>query len=304
MSTRAPYLVIWNPQASQAAQAEALRLELERDEQFHICETSSPDDASLLAREASGDDRIELVVAAGGDGTVNSVINGLCHEGCRNAGVPLAIIPIGTANDLCRSLEIPLDPFQFRSLIERRRLRKIDLAQVEAPGTVRLFANMAAGGNSNRVSEYLTDEMKQKWGAWCYLRGAIDVLRDLNGYKLSMQCDDGPTETLSAWNFIIANNRSIGGITVAPLAKPSDGYLDLIVIEDGTTLDLAQVVLGVVSQTYLEHESVVHRRVRRVTIETDPHAPAMADGEAIEGQPLTFSVVPAALDVVVGDYTQ
>ena len=111
--------------------------------------------------------------------------------------------------------------------------------------------------DSGRVSQELTDEMKAKWGALAYLRGAIEVLKDLQGYEMRVTCDDGRPEAYTVWNFIVANGRTVGGVAVAPEADIMDGLLDLIVIQPTTTLDLAQLLVGVVSQRYLEHESVV-----------------------------------------------
>jgi diacylglycerol kinase (ATP) len=189
---------------------------------------------------------------------------------------------------------------QALQLLEEPCRQPIDLARVQTPAADRLFANVASGGNSNRISASLTSEMKEKWGAWCYLRGAIEVMKDLNGYKLTVQCGNEPAETHSAWNFIVANGSSAGGVAVAPTADLADGLLDLIIIKDGTIMDMAQLAAGVVLQNYLEHENVVHRLVERVSITIEPDEQVVADGEPIEGQPLTFSVLPKALNVVVG----
>jgi diacylglycerol kinase (ATP) len=299
-NNRASKVVIWNPKSSRAEGATELRRQLEADPRFEFHETTSPDDAGKLARDAATRGDVELVVAAGGDGTINSVINGLCAGGQRNETTTLAILPVGTANDLARGLRVPLDPAEALTLVEQGRTQRIDLIRGQSPQADRLFANVASGGNSTRVSEAMTDDMKKQWGAWCYLRGAIAVLSDLKGYVARVQCDDEPPREHPMWNFIVANGTSVGGVVIAPAADPTDGLLDLIVVEEGTLLDMAQVVAGVVTQSYLEHEGVVHRQAKRVTIEVDPPTQTVADGEPIEGQPLTLTVVPGALNVIVG----
>jgi diacylglycerol kinase (ATP) len=292
--------VLWNPQARLADESQAVRDRLTRDPRYELRETSNAEDAQRAACQAAADSGVQLLVAAGGDGTVHSVVNGMSEAGGKRGSPALAILPLGTANDLCRGLRIPLDPLESLQLLERPRCRRMDLVRVEAPDGRHWFANLASGGNSHRVSESLTDEMKQRWGAWCYLRGAVDVLNDLTGYRLQVSCDGGPTEEFTAWNFLVANGDHIGGVFIAPGADPGDGLLDLIIIQDGTLVDLAQLAAGVVLRDYLQHESIVHRRVRQLSISCQPETRVVADGETIVGQPLEFSVVPHALEAVVG----
>jgi diacylglycerol kinase (ATP) len=110
----------------------------------------------------------------------------------------------------------------------------------------------------------------------------------------------GPPETFTAWNFLVANGRFAGGIEVAPGADTTDGQLDLIIIQDGTPLEIAQLATGLIQRSYRQHELVVHRRVRQVSIRTSPPVPAVADGETLASQRLEFSVLPLAVRVVTG----
>jgi len=300
MADDSPYLVIWNPTARQAGVAAELRSRLEGDRRFELRETVAPDDARRWAREAIDDDRIDVIVAAGGDGTIHAVVNGLADASGPIIPKSLAVLPLGTANDLCRSLLIPLDPMLAFGLIEAPRRRRIDLARIEGPGVERVFVNAASGGNSTRVTELLTAEIKQRWGPWAYLRGVVDVVSDLTDYDLRLQHDDQPEEQVDAWNFVVANGPfSAGGIEVAPGADMADGLLDLIVIRGGTPLDAADLAGNLLLGNYLEHEQVVHRRVARARLETHPASATSVDGEPIANQPLTFSVLPAALEVLV-----
>lgn len=306
MADDSTYLVIWNPTARRAGVAAELRSRLEADRRFELRETAAPDDARRWAREAIEDERIDTVVAAGGDGTIHAVVNGLAEGSgpIRNGSLvvakSLAILPLGTANDLCRSLLFPLDPMPAFELIDAPRRRRIDLARIEGPGVERIFVNAASGGNSTRVTELLTAEIKQRWGPWAYLRGVVDVVSDLTDYDLRLQHDDQPEEQIDAWNFVVANGPfSAGGIEVAPGADMADGLLDLIVIRGGTPLDAADLAGNLLLGNYLEHEQVVHRRVVRARLETHPASATSVDGEPIANQPLTFSVLPAALEVLV-----
>jgi diacylglycerol kinase (ATP) len=243
----------------------------------------------------------QRVVAAGGDGTINSVINGLYSD---PESPPLAILPLGTGNDLCRSLSIPLDPALAFEMLEHGRVRRIDLVKATWKNGRRIFANAASGGNSNRVTESMTEELKKTWGAWAYVRGALEVLIDLKAFALELQLDDGPIERYTGWNYIVANGRTVaGGINVAPRAEMEDGLLDVIIIQDASPLNLATMVAEFLLGDYLQDERVIFRRASLVRVKTDPISKLNMDGELVENRCTTFTILPKALKVLVGtDY--
>lgn len=289
------WLVIWNPSAGSVDGAAELRAELERRPGVTLRETRSTDDATELA--AAGG-RYDLVVAAGGDGTINAVVNGLAGN---LTNTRLAVLPLGTGNDFCRTLGLPADPAACVPYLSTERLRPLDLVHVETPSRQSWYINMAAGGNSGQMMEGLSDDIKRRWGPLCYLRGAVDVVTDLVTYRVVLHCDDAPPERFVALNLVLGNGRySAGGLLVAPKANPEDGLLDLIVILDGSPLDLVGMAAQYLISTYLESDRVLLRRARRVRIESDPVIPFSADGDVLPREPATFTVHPRALPVVVG----
>ena len=118
-------------------------------------------------------------MAAGGDGTVHAVVNGLAPD---FGGARLAVLPLGTGNDLRRSLAIPDDPLAALDLLDSGRERLIDVIRVETPSRSLYAVNTASGGFSGQLQEALTEEMKAAWGPLAYLRGAAAVLPDLTDY--------------------------------------------------------------------------------------------------------------------------
>lgn len=290
-------LVIWNPHAGSVNRARQLYERLAMDPGVEICSTQTSDEAVQLVadRIAAGE---RHVVAAGGDGTVNAVLNGIM---ARPDGVKLGVLPLGTANDWCASLAIPDDLEQAWHLIEQGAARRIDLVQLKTPDTRIFFANIATGGNSHRVTEAVTDEMKQTWGALCYLRGAIGVVADLDTFHTSISFDGGPAETFDVWNIMVANGKtSAGRIQVAPKAELDDGLLDVVIIRDGTLLDIANIAASYFVSAYIESDQVEYRQARSIAIRSKPPLLFSIDGDLIEQQPLEFVTVPEALDVVVG----
>jgi diacylglycerol kinase (ATP) len=150
----------------------------------------------------------------------------------------------------------------------------------------------------------VTEEVKATWGPFCYLRGAIEKLGDLQGYDALIRFDDGPEQQFDIWNVLIANGRTVGvGIAVAPLANPEDGLLDVILIPNSTLLDAAAMTAELIAGDYLSHEGVVFQRARRVAFRATPHTDLAVDGEILSGEAYEIEVFPQALPVIVGpDY--
>jgi len=290
-------LVIWNPKARSTEATVELRKMIEHDPRFVLRETPQPAQAARLARMAA-QQGFQRVVAAGGDGTINTVINGL-YSGASSP--PLAILPLGTGNDLCRSLSIPLDPILAFEVLQHGRIRCIDLVKATWKNGRRVFANAASGGNSNRVTESMTEELKKKWGAWAYIRGAVEVVIDLKAFALELQIDNGPREHYTSWNYIVANGRTVaGGVNVAPRAEMEDGLLDVIIIQDASPLNLATMVAEFLLGDYLQDERVIYRRASQVRVKTNPISKVNMDGELFENRSTTFAILPKALKIVVG----
>jgi diacylglycerol kinase (ATP) len=292
--------VVFNPKAGTAHLAGPLRERLAARAGVTWRECGSADAARRCAREAlrAGYD---CVVAAGGDGTVHAVVNGLAPDFGR---ARLAVLPLGTGNDLRRTLAVPDDPLEALAVLDAGRERRIDLIRVETPKQTCYAVNTASGGFSGQLEEVLTDELKAAWGPLAYLRGAAAVLPDLTGYRTTLRFDDGPSEPVEALNVIVANGRyAAKGWPVAPRADPEDGLLDVVVVRYAPLLDLAGVAARLLAGDYLNGEGVLHRRARRVRVESQPGMWFSLDGELFGNEPTTFTVVPHALRVLVGpDY--
>jgi len=291
--------VLFNPRAGSADQIAALRDALAGRRKVALRELG-PDESieQAVAEVARG--RCDLIAVAGGDGTIHHAVNGLAPHFPPKL---LAILPLGTGNDLCRTLAIPLDPVQALALWESGRRRAIDVVRVE--GDAAGYAvNAVAGGFSGRVAADVTAEMKEFWGPLAYLRGAAGPAVEPTSYRLTLRFDGGPAEQLAALNVVVANGRTAaGGVPVAPLADPEDGLLDVVAVPAGGLLDLSVVAARLMAGDYHADEVVLHRRARRVEVESDPPLPVSIDGEPAEGRRFAFTAVPKALRVLAGpDY--
>jgi diacylglycerol kinase (ATP) len=290
MASRRKAVFVWNEQAGGSDAGEPLRGAT--DEHFDAMHTTG----RQLQDVFRGSESCELVVAAGGDGTVNAVINTLWNSKSRAA---LGVLPLGTGNDFCRSLGIPLDPYEALRLIVQDSAREIDLGVIDYGRGEQHFGNVAAGGNADQMKQFVTSEMKSQWGALCYVRGGVAALANLQGYETTLEIDDGPAEVLPLWNIVVASGEfSGGGMAVAPGAIVDDGWLDVVAVLDGTPIDVASLAANFVLGNFLEHERVRHWRARRVAISSTPSMKFSVDGETLAGERYEFRILPRALRVI------
>jgi diacylglycerol kinase (ATP) len=288
-------VVIWNPSAGSAEQAEDVRRELEGMPHVTICAPNGRE-AAIEETVCAADDGAELIIAAGGDGSVNSVVDGLLQA---NAQPVLGILPLGSGNDLARTLKLPLAPLDALRALASGVATPMDVMSVSSSDGQRTCVNMVTGGNTGRYLQHMTDELKERWGPYCYLRGVIDVLRNLEPFRIDVICDDGPPEGFDALNIFVANGRfSGGGMAISPAAELDDGQVDVVIIRDGDAGEIASLATEYVVADYLQHELVAFRRAGRVKITAQPAMPLTADGDEIGTPPLSISVRPRCLRVL------
>ena len=289
--------VILNPNAGNAGAADALRTAVHQAPDVELCECSEPGHGRRLAAEALGAG-CDLVIAAGGDGTVNEVVNGLADDFSATA---LGVVPLGTGNDLARTLALPDDPAVAFQLALHGHRRPLDLIRVDGAEETAYAVNVCAGGFTGELDDAMTEDMKATWGPLSYLIGTVKALPDLSDFDTFVAWDGGAPEQVDAFNIVVANGRTAGGgRPAAPRANPEDGLLDVVIVKDCTAVELAGLAAQALAGDYLDSEHVIYRRARRVHVESRPGMWFNVDGEMHTNEPVTFEVVPGALRVAVG----
>ena len=208
--------VICNPSSGGGSyDPDEIRDELEGLEVEWV-QTEGPEDAVWAAEEWSEG----LLVVAGGDGTINDVVNGLGRAGFPE-GVTLGILPAGTGNDLAATLCIPEDPDLAKDVILQNRGRWLDVARVRSDGIgERFFINVATGGLGAEISDANDEELKRRWGKLSYLRASLEVARNFDVRELTLYFD-GEERQVEAVNIAVGNCRYTGGGWPAtPKANP------------------------------------------------------------------------------------
>lgn len=292
--------VILNPHAGSVEDVKHVEAALQRLGDVKLLTTERPGDGLNIAREAV-EQGCEFVVAAGGDGTINEVVNGLAGHFDRAV---LGVLPVGTGNDFARSIGVPTEIDAAVDLLLHRQTRPLDVVRVSSD-EVRHFINVSAGGFSGLVDEKLTEELKRSWGPLAYLRSAAEALPDLTDYHTFITFDDDEQHEVKTYNIVIANARYVaGGIPIAPQARLDDGLVDVLVVPAASMPQLALLVPQVLLGQHLTSDLIKFRRARKVRVESRPGMWFNADGELVGNQPATFEVLPKALHVVVGTPAQ
>jgi diacylglycerol kinase (ATP) len=289
--------IILNPKAGSAGEIEALRETLKlRVPAAAVRVTRKAGDARRIARKALASG-VGLVVAAGGDGTINEVVNGLAAD---FGSARLGLLPLGTGNDFARSIDVPADLDAALDILEAGRVRTVDVARARFGRRRRWFINVSAGGFSGAVSEKAS-EVKDRWGPLAYLRAAVGTLPQLQGHNARITLDGGERLEVETYNVVVSNGRYVaGGIPVAPQSRLDDGRLDVMITPSATIPQLARLVPQILLGRHAESDLLLFREAARIDIESDPPMSFNVDGELIGDGPVSFEVLPRALEVVVG----
>jgi YegS/Rv2252/BmrU family lipid kinase len=253
--------------------------------------TSRPCQAIEIADRAS--QKFECIVAVGGDGTINEVVNGIIGK-----KVKLGIIPTGSGNDYVKVLNIPLPVQQaFESLL-RYKSRIVDAGKA---GEV-YFANGLGIGFDAWV--VITSQRVTKLrGSAIYL---YSVLRTMYSYKSPWMRLNYNNTTLEDKMFMITVGNGVslgGGFKLTPFAKLDDGLFDLNIVRDLSKFEIIQNLVGVYSGKHIHMPQVRTGRTAQILIESDQDLAAHVDGELIRqpGRSLTVQLLPKALEVIVPD---
>lgn len=253
-----------------------------------------------LAREAVNKG-YNLVIAVGGDGTVNEVVNGLMDENGKGRS-PLGIIAAGTQNDTARMLGIPRDYPRACQLLGRFETVRIDIGAVECTLrnqiTRRYYINTAGIGFVSDVIEGSTHYTRLKiiGGGIPYAIGVIPKALDYRN-KNVLICIDGEKREECDFSVVVNNGRYLGGGRAFPGATPYDGLLDVAVIGNVSKMEALLNFPLFFTGTYFDPQKIKLHKARNVIIDSPQRLPIQIDGEIVGRTPAVFRVMPSSLEV-------
>ena len=266
---------------------------LRRGADVRVEQCARPDDLDRLLDDREG----RPVVLMGGDGSVHTAAATLRSRGELTADDALGLVPLGTGNDLARTLGIPLDPAEAAQALLTGRPRSLDLIADDAAGVVVNAVHLGVGAEAAERATALKDRL----GKAAYAVGSVVAGTSATGWNLQVEVD-GVTVELAGPVLMVAvtNGRTIGGgAPLAPDAEPDDGLLDVVVAS--STGPLARLGFGVALREgeHVARDDVLTERGRTVTVHGDPF-PLNADGE-LDGpvSSRTWRIEPGAWSLLV-----
>jgi diacylglycerol kinase (ATP) len=231
--------------------------------------------------------RPERIAVAGGDGSI-----AYAAEAAAMAGVPLAVIPAGTANDFARALRLPLDLREAcRLAVRGERLRQLELARVGQ----RPFVNVASVGLAPAAAHH-AHGLKRVLGSLAYSVAAVRVALTAHPIACRVRCDGSALFEGRAWQVTVASTGAFGGGSTVD-ADPHDGWLDVVVIEAGSRVRLVHHGYGLRAGTLESQRRVRSARAREVEVDTDMRA-FNVDGEIVHVDEPRFRAEDRAFELV------
>ena len=269
--------------------------------ELDIAMTVAAGDALNLARRAA-EEGCERLFVAGGDGTLNEVLNGVAAVPSALGRVTFGVIPLGTGNDFAAALGLPEDAGRAVEVMLGGRTLRTDVGVVNG----RHFVNVSAGGFIAEVSDAVNPQLKTIAGKFAYIIGGAQVLLEYEpvAARLRAVLEDGSevARETGVQMFAVCNSRLVGGgRPIAPGALINDGALDVCVVEAVPTLEFVRLLGSVADGGHIEDERVAFFRAREVELRFDRRIKVNTDGEVLEADECRYHVLPRAARFLAGD---
>ncbi len=266
----------------------------------HIIETTCTtkrEDISACARESSINNKYDVIVACGGDGTLNGVINGIMQG---NTSTPVGFIPLGTENVFGWQAGIPRNPLDACQLISSGNRTRIDLGKIYT-NAVSYFILMAGIGFDAKVVHDVKPPLKNLIGNLSYpLMGLLNLLT-YNPSKLFIQYNEGKT-VHECYFAVVGNSKVYGGqYKVTPYADIQDGMLDVCLFKKRSRYNLLSHILHIITKKQLRTDShdIEYIKAGKINISASEKTWIQIDGELLGELPCKIEIVPGAIQMVL-----
>ena len=272
---------------------------------FDAVLTDGPGQALELTKQAI-DDGYRYIIAVGGDGTVNEIVNAILTSSASDSTL-LGVLNAGTACSFARSLGIPSNYLKACSVLEKQRTMKIDVGIVNYTKNDkqvrRFFINEADVGFGAAVVEGTRQIPVSLGRSINYAPFVISAIRTLLRYEnrpIAVHIDGKQDKNRVCSMVVVANGSYYGGtMQMAPKAKLDDGLLDAVIIGDIDKTELANIWLMSYAGNHVNHPKISVVKAKTITVSSSEHLLIEVDGELIGEGPASFSLLPQALNVVV-----
>jgi diacylglycerol kinase (ATP) len=294
--------IILNPYASRWGARERLpvieSIFLESGLDYDLAVTDRPGQGKSEAFQAAADG-FDAVIAAGGDGTVNEVVNGLIEAAGNEPTKPLGVLPIGTGNDFNDMNALPRAIEDCVRVISAGHTRQIDAGQVTADGIVHYFGNNCALAMEPVVT-IENVKLTRLSGTIRYIVATVIALTKLRAWQMQISWDDGGYEG-PIFLLSVCNSPRTGGLFImAPTAMVDDGLFDIVIAPKMPKPEVLTIVPRLLNGSHYSHRRITHGRTSQLTVESEPGTPIHADGEVIAeaAKYIQYEILPGKITLL------
>lgn len=295
--------IIYNPTSGreliQKSLVEVLKIyENQGFETSTFSTTAEPLSAQKEAQRCA-EDGFELIVAAGGDGTINEVINGIAPLKNRPK---VAVLPAGTTNDLARALQIPKDLVQAAKVIEGNETIRMDVGRADFQDTCKYFINIAAAGSLTELTYEVSPELKSIFGPLAYFVKGAEMLPTTKAMDLCIDFEDREFNDKATLLFISLTN-SVGGFEkLAMDTVYGDGLFTVIVLKEVAAVEIVNIIRQIMTNgAHTNHPKIIYKKMSKLNVYSadGPRVSINLDGEYGGQMPVTFVALKQHIEFVV-----
>ena len=268
---------------------------------FSIYETQFPGHATEMAQKLVESD-VETIIAAGGDGTINEVVNGILMK--PESSCHLGIVNLGSGGDLARSLRLPKKIMDQVQLISSAKPKRIDIGKLECSKEdgnpfLRYFINECQVGISGAIVNEVSSWLKKNWGAMAFKLVSVIQIFSYKATNITFEINQQPQIQLPALGVVLANGRYCGGgMKLTPKANFDDGFLDLVVIGEMNIPSRLYYFASMLINWKIRSNKILRNTIRTIQIQSDPPVLVEVDGELIGLTPVRISLVAHNLKIL------
>ncbi|WP_123043461.1 diacylglycerol kinase [Cohnella candidum] len=258
--------------------------------------TEGEGDATRAASEAA-QRGFDIVIAAGGDGTLNEVVSGLSiHENRPSLG----ILPLGTTNDFARAHGIPKQWADACDLITRRYTRPVDVGKADD----KYFINIAGGGSLTELTYEVPSKLKTMVGQLAYYMKGLEKITRLQAVRMKIKANGMEEIDEELMLFLIANSSSVAGFDkLAPDASTNDGVFDVLALRKCNLGEFIRIATMVMRGEVIKNDPhFIFFQSDKIEVESDSRVQLNLDGEFGGTLPCTFSILPSHLNVIMDEH--
>jgi diacylglycerol kinase (ATP) len=291
---------IYNPTSGREEVKRKLSSILQRLERGGIetsCHATEDKEDAIKAASDAVERGFDMIIAAGGDGTLNEVVNGISDHERRPS---LGILPLGTTNDFARAHGIPRKWEDACDLLIGRHTTPVDVGQANG----KYFINISGGGSLTELTYEVPSKLKTMVGQLAYYMKGLEKITRLHPTQMRISAEGVGVYDEEFMLFLIANSNSVGGFDrIAPNASTNDGLFDVIALRKCNLAEFLRISTMVMrGEPVLQDPHFIHFQSNHVVVESDHRVQLNLDGEFGGTLPCTFNLLPAHLNIIVDEH--